>query len=399
MKLKALREALQQSKIQIDKHLNADLRKLKSIYDKGGYELRIVGGAVRDILSNKHPKDIDLASNATPEQSEKLLADNNVKTIDVGQGAAHGVIIAHMDTDDYEIATLRIDKNADGRHADVEYTADWQKDAERRDLTFNAMSMDFDGTIYDYFDGKIDLDAGKAKFVGHAPSRMQEDYLRILRYFRFQGRINSPTFDNATIDDIADNAGGLKTEISGERIWMEMAKILSGDHLKVILEKMRDATVLDNIGLPSANISTAIKVKTFTNNNLLILAALLKDSAELVKLRARWKFNTDQFRTMLTIINYRDKKVIPEYLYFRKKAPIPEKYITLLFEYKNQLNKLPDWDSIRDNEMPVKGSDLPITPGPAIGEVIEILIKNWVDSKYTLSKDELVNSLDYGKYK
>lgn len=126
----------------------------------------------------------------------------------------------------YEITTLRIDKTTDGRHAEVEFVNDWKVDASRRDLTINSMFIDLEGTLYDYFDGKADLDRRAIRFVGDVASRLREDYLRIYRYFRFHARFGIPgQHDPVTIATMKEHVSGLEI-ISGERIWAEMKRIL-----------------------------------------------------------------------------------------------------------------------------------------------------------------------------
>ena len=140
----------------------------------------------------------------------------------------HGTVTAHIDEVNYEITTLRIDKVTDGRHAEVEFTTDWRVDANRRDLTINSMFLTFEGEVIDYFNGQEDLKSRNIRFVGHPEERIQEDYLRILRYFRFYSRISEKA-DNHCKEHllaIKQNAAGL-SGISGERIWSEMVKILS----------------------------------------------------------------------------------------------------------------------------------------------------------------------------
>jgi tRNA nucleotidyltransferase (CCA-adding enzyme) len=121
------------------------------------------------------------------------------------------------DTTNFEVTTLRIDKVTDGRHAEVEFTRDWQVDAERRDLTVNSMFLGMDGTVYDFFNGQEDLAKRRVAFVGSADARIKEDYLRILRYFRFFGRLarDEHSYEEATLEAIKTNAEGL-SRISGE---------------------------------------------------------------------------------------------------------------------------------------------------------------------------------------
>ena len=159
-----------------------DLQRLQQLMKAEGYSLRLVGGAVRDLLLGAEPKDIDLATDCTPQEVMGILQRADIKPIPTG--LQHGTVTAHMPSADYEITTLRLDRDTDGRHAVVEFTTDWKADAQRRDLTINAMSLSLDGDLYDYFDGQTHLAEQRVLFVGSARERIMEDYLRILRYFR-----------------------------------------------------------------------------------------------------------------------------------------------------------------------------------------------------------------------
>lgn len=159
-----------------------ELRALAGLFERHNYELRIAGGAVRDILMRQRPKDLDFATDATPEQMKEMFAREQVRTINE-KGEKHGTITARInDTENFEITTLRIDILTDGRHAKVEFTKDWKLDANRRDLTINSMFLDLSGRVYDYFYGYDDLKKKRVVFVGDANVRICEDYLRILRY-------------------------------------------------------------------------------------------------------------------------------------------------------------------------------------------------------------------------
>ena len=156
----------------------SELENLDKIFKKSGYEIRIVGGAVRDILLKKDPKDIDLATDATPKEMMDLLGKAGIKHIPTG--IEHGTITAVLNNEPFEITTLRADVDTDGRRATVQYVTSWEEDAKRRDLTYNAMSMDLDGKIYDYFGGMDDLQNKVSKFVGDPEERIKEDYLCLL---------------------------------------------------------------------------------------------------------------------------------------------------------------------------------------------------------------------------
>ena len=227
--------------------LTPELTRLGTIFQKHGYQLRLVGGVVRDLLLGNKPKDIDLATECTPENMVKILEQENIRYIPTG--LQHGTITAHLNSTDFEITTLRIDRETDGRHAVVDFTTDWVVDAERRDLTINAMSLDFDGTLYDYFDGERHLKERKVLFVGDPVKRIKEDYLRILRYFRFYGRIvpEADKHDAATLEAIYSTVAGLKG-ISAERIRDEMCKIIAGNHAPHLIEVICRLDVARHIG-------------------------------------------------------------------------------------------------------------------------------------------------------
>lgn len=138
----------------------------------------------RDLLMNITPTDIDFATTATPKEMIEMFTKENVRMINAN-GEKHGTVTPRInDEENFEVTTLRIDVRTDGRHAEVEFTTDWLLDANRRDLTINSMFLGFDGKVYDYFFGYEDLKNRRVVFVGEPANRIQEDYLRILRYFR-----------------------------------------------------------------------------------------------------------------------------------------------------------------------------------------------------------------------
>jgi tRNA nucleotidyltransferase (CCA-adding enzyme) len=171
--------------------LTPAVRALDAAAREAGYEVRIVGGAVSDLVMGKDPKDIDMATDAVPEAMMQVLDAAGIRHEPTG--LQHGTITAILDGEPIEITTLRIDTETDGRHAEVEFTNDWRKDAERRDLTFNAMSMELDGTLHDYFDGVEDLQNGVARFVGNADARMQEDLPAYIAFLPLPRSPGQPT--------------------------------------------------------------------------------------------------------------------------------------------------------------------------------------------------------------
>lgn len=191
---------------------------------KAGGEGRFVGGCVRDGLLGRPVRDLDIATNMAPEAVIAALAAADLKSVPTG--IKHGTITAIADHVGFEVTTLRHDVETDGRHAVVAFTDDWQQDAARRDLTMNALFCDADGHLYDYFDGFADLQAGRVRFVGDPAQRMDEDYLRILRFFRFHADYATGPFDPAAIAAATARRGELK-RLSGERLRQETLKLLT----------------------------------------------------------------------------------------------------------------------------------------------------------------------------
>ena len=228
--------------------LTEELMTVANAFIEKGHHIRIIGGAVRDLLLSRHiPKDIDLAVTATPDEMIEIFKENKIRYIETG--LQHGTLTAHINGHNYEITTLRIDTEHDGRRAVVEFTNDWKLDAERRDLTINAMSLDFDGNLHDYFGGVDDLKSKKVRFVGDPEKRIKEDFLRILRYFRFYGRIseNADDHEKTTLEVIRKCAPGLKN-IAVERVWVELAKIITAKFAPSLLKLMYELGVAENIG-------------------------------------------------------------------------------------------------------------------------------------------------------
>ncbi len=203
-----------------------------------GPRVRFVGGCVRDALFGVVPNDLDLAGPARPEATMATLEAVGFKAI--ATGLAHGTVTAIVRGRRFEITTLRCDVATDGRHATVAFTDDWRLDAARRDFTINAMSMDASGSVFDYFGGREDLAAGRVRFVGDAATRIAEDYLRVLRLFRFHARFGRGSLDAAALAACAAAADQLKN-LSAERVHSELFGILAGPNAPAMLETMRAA--------------------------------------------------------------------------------------------------------------------------------------------------------------
>ncbi len=229
-----------------------DALKVLKILEDAGYEARLVGGCVRDTLLGLEPKDYDIATSARPEELLALFKATDVKTLLYGQ--EHGTITPLMPSGPVEVTSLREDVETHGRHAQVAFHTDFRTDACRRDFTINAMSQNRSGKVYDYFEGQKHLQEKRLVFVGDATTRIQEDYLRILRFFRFQARFGLKS-NAATAKAIASNLIGLSI-ISHERVTHEIFEILRCETIMSTLHLMTKTGVFQFIFPPFDMLST-----------------------------------------------------------------------------------------------------------------------------------------------
>lgn len=238
-----------------------------------GTDIRFVGGCVRDALRHKKASDIDIATPDHPEQVIQLLNRAGIQAIPTG--LKHGTVTAVVDGKHFEITTLRIDLETDGRHADVAFTDNWLEDARRRDFTINALSADLEGQVFDPFSGLWDIAHGVIRFIGSAHERVDEDYLRILRYFRFYGTMGRPPIDSEAIAACRAFATKLP-ELSGERVQSELMKILCVPDPADILIKMKGAQVLDKV-LPEAGDPGLLRMVNWLETRAVIIEGVTPD--------------------------------------------------------------------------------------------------------------------------
>ncbi|MFO1152427.1 MAG: CCA tRNA nucleotidyltransferase [Rhodospirillales bacterium] len=214
-----------------------------------GDEVRFIGGCVRDAVVKRKIRDIDLALARVPTDVMGLLQRAGIRVIPTG--IDHGTVTAIVAGDPYEITSLRIDVETDGRRARVAYTDDWMVDAARRDFTINALSCTPDGAVYDYFNGLNDLGHGRIRFVGDARARIGEDVLRLLRFFRFYAHYGKPPPDADALAACRAMADRLPL-LSGERVRVELLRTLMSEYPAEVFELMRDNHVLAHV-LPEAS--------------------------------------------------------------------------------------------------------------------------------------------------
>src|ERR1700761_8412569 len=199
-------------------------RTLIAALDAAGIDFRFVGGAVRDGLLGRKVSDIDVATPAMPEDVVRAVEAAGLKAIPTG--IAHGTVTAIVARQPFEVTTLRRDVETDGRHAVVAFTDDWRADAARRDFTMNALYADRDGTITDFFGGEDDARAGRVRFIGDPARRIEEDALRILRFFRFHAWYGRGALDPAGLT-ASTQLAGMIGRLSGERVRVELLKTLA----------------------------------------------------------------------------------------------------------------------------------------------------------------------------
>ena len=218
---------------------------------------RFVGGCVRDSLLGVTPKDFDIATTLEPGAVTAALKKGGLRAAPTG--VEHGTITAIVDHQGVEVTTLRADVSTDGRRATVAFTTDWSVDAGRRDFTINAIYLTPDGQLFDPVGGVADAGAKCVRFIGDAAGRIREDYLRILRFFRFTARF-SERFDAAGLSACAELKGGM-TQLSAERIGAETMNILSLPRATFALEAMHDAGVLKIIWPEGVDIAAVERLK------------------------------------------------------------------------------------------------------------------------------------------
>ena len=216
---------------------------------------RLVGGCVRDALAGLPVADVDMATPDSPDVVVAALHDAGLKSAPTG--LKHGTVTAISDHRGFEVTTLRRDVATDGRHAEVAWTDDWQVDAARRDFTINAMSMTRGAAVFDFFGGIGDLRAGRIRFVGNAEARIAEDYLRVLRFFRFQARYGLHLPNTETLSALRAGAKGVAT-LSAERVWSELKRILLAPDPAGSIRLMAELGVLATI-LPEASDIAALE--------------------------------------------------------------------------------------------------------------------------------------------
>lgn len=367
-----------------------------------GEKIRFVGGAVRDAVLGIEAADIDLATIIPPLEVMELLEKSGIRTIPTG--LAHGTITAIIDGKSFEITTLRRDTFCDGRHAEVEFGTDWVEDARRRDFTMNAMYLAADGELFDYFGGLEDALAGRVHFIGDAKQRIQEDYLRILRFFRFFAVYGKGEPDMHALNACTEFASNIST-LSGERIQAEMLKLLAALTPFYALELMQNTGVFVQVfGFDCHLISNSRPRNKcgVTNLALLLLSADISPQDALNKITKRWKISNDLQKKLGILIN-NINNISPEISIAKQKQIIRKlegKNFAELVQLKNALSPHENYQKMLElaqnwqtPTLPINGDDLialGIPAGKSLGEKLRKLEKIWEESDYKVNREELL---------
>lgn len=396
----------------VDELVPAPLRALRDLFVRDGFDLRLVGGCVRDFIKGEHPHDVDLCTDAFPDEQLALYQKHGLKYIETG--LQHGTLTVVLDGESYEITSLRTEDEHDGRYAKMTYTRDWVEDLSRRDLTINAMSLDFDGNILDPFGGQADLEAHVVRFVGDAEGRMTEDYLRILRYFRFLGRMH-PTAPSSEVlnamlprQEIMNCVHGLRG-ISAERIWTETSKILTHFSGYWVYPLMMELGVGDYTALPTGDDHAfrwfhVLKTKDLHHVNAqaaLLLTPFMKDEQQVDQVAKDLKWRSAERDVVKHVISYDGVVTSTELMYqllVMGKKPEHVYAAALFYDAPSiVLNKLQGFISGKAMPaFPVTGDDLKtsgVKPGPLMGQMMKKLREYWFYSDCSTTKQQLLDHL------
>jgi poly(A) polymerase len=365
-------------------------------------EARFVGGVVRNSLMGREVSDIDIATPLTPDEVTKRLEAVKLKAVPTG--VEHGTVTAISNGRPYEVTTLRRDVSTDGRRAVVTFTTDWAEDAQRRDFTMNALYADATGEVFDTVGGVADLKAGRVRFVGDPVTRIREDFLRILRLFRFHAWYGKSEIDKPALQACAAEKAGLR-QLSGERIAKEMLKLLAAEDPVPVLRSMAATGILSEVLPGELNIVRLERLVAIDGTNffqpdaILRLAALLPDRAAAAhEITDRWKLSNADRDRLADIAGNTDK--IVSYLSIKEVRKLLYKLGTARFKDRVSLKWAEDpketnfvqWrallamaDAWQRPKFPLDGGNVMaagVPQGPLIGKILTEVEEWWIDSDF-----------------
>lgn len=401
----------------------SDIQTLLRILSLDGEEARIVGGAVRNQLLEKPISDIDIATTCLPKQIIARVEEAGFKAIPTG--VAFGTVTVLSQSCSYEVTTLRSDIETDGRHAKVVFGRDWKKDAERRDFTINALYCDAAGHLYDDVGGLHDIASKTVRFIGVAEERIREDYLRILRFFRFFAWYGAGRPDVQGLKACVALKHGLQ-QLSSERIWAEMKKLLTAFDPTRALLWMRQSGILTRI-FPETEkwgidaIHSLVKTEqTFgwKVDPLLRLESLLPpDPIRLHEMAHRLRFSKmetmrlKEWATLDMISQNCSEHFVQKLIYFHGRPPVLDQLSLsvaaaygAVWEKSEALQKAKNYLELYQlaqewqiPTFPVRGKDLikkGLVKGVFLGKKLKELEKIWVESGFLMDRDALLEKIN-----
>ena len=385
--------------------------KLFRAVEAAGGMLRFVGGCVRDAIMGIEDFDLDMATDLEPNELVDACQDKGIRTVPIG--IKFGTVGVLLDETILEVTSLRRDVSTDGRKAVVEFTDNWEIDASRRDLTINAVYADEKGTVFDYYDGLEDLEKGIVRFIGNPSERITEDYLRILRFFRFYSKFGKGDPDAEALKACVKNKDGLK-KLSGERVYDEFKKIVMTKNALKALKIMSQHGILETILPPvkgwdalermialseGRNIPGEARRRFYVlyipgKENALLLANRLKMTKKARKSILEWseikpkleEFLDDTLRLKL-IYRYGKEFVANKFLIELAISGAKIKNVQEILD-KTELSKIP--------ELPVSGKDIiasGIRDNREIGAILQNIEERFIESDFSLSKENLLKRI------
>ncbi len=385
-----------------------ETRAVVAALSAGGALVRFVGGCVRDALAGRAVKDIDIATPDPPDRVVGLLEAADIRAIPTGAG--HGTVTAVVPPRRFEITTLRIDAETFGRRARVAFSADWEADAARRDLTINAIYCGADGGLFDPTGGIADLDAGVVRFVGDPDTRIKEDFLRILRFFRFIAFYGALPADPGGLAACRVNAGSL-TALSGERVAGEILRLLESRNAAPVLRVMRENGVLRPI-LPELSdiegIGRLIAVDADDPDPLRrLLAGLATDGLGLSAVAGRLRLPSAARDRLTAAADHAGEAAGDLDARGRRRLLRRlgrETFTDLAYlawsrdparasAWRRHLRAARDWTA---PVLPVRGADvlaLGLAPGPAVGRALDEVERWWVRGDCRADRDACLRRL------
>ena len=373
-------------------------------------EVRYVGGCIRKIIKKEEVDDIDLATNLIPTEVCDALKKNNINFYETG--IDHGTITAIIGDQKYEITTLRKDVSTDGRHAKVEFSLDWKDDSNRRDFSINAIYSDKDGNLFDPHYGKKDIESGIVKFIGNPEERIQEDYLRILRYLRFFLNYSNNKHELEIFKTIKRNIGGI-SKLSSERLVEEFKKLTKSDGFIKLFDDKESLELIEIIFPQLKNLQSFKKLNSYKQKNLpkidfiLLISLLIIDGTDnadyfLYKFKIsnkdqkRIKF-IDNFYKQKVNINYFTEKNLNKIFYFNGRQAVTDIISFKLFISKKLEKKLAKLLDFYNNKtlptLPVGANILMskynIPEGKVLGNKLKMIEEFWVQNDFQISDKQV----------